>query len=277
MTVALVTDSNAQLPAELRDRFDVYVVPLVIVLDGQEFREGVDLGNDEFYARLAAGASVSTAAPAPGDVLEVYQQAIDAGANEIVSIHIGSNTSATCQAVRLAVPSCAVPVEMVDTGTASFAVSCCVRAAGEALVAGADRFSAAEVARATAARVDNVFIVGALDLARRGGRLGAGIDGTDGAPVLALRAGQMTAVGRVADVPAAVDAMTAYVVDAAAGASVRVGVGHALAPDIAAALAMSLHSRPEVVEVVHYEIGPSVGAHTGAGTVGACFVAGSPP
>ena len=272
VTVALVTDSNAQMPGALRERFDVRVVPLAIVLDGREYREGVDLTSDEFYARLAAGATVTTAAPSPGEALAVYQAAIDAGATQILSVHIGSNTSATCNAVQIAADACAVPVEVVDTGTASFAISCCVWAAADALAAGAEVEVAAHAARAAAATVGNVFVVGALDLARRGGRVGAGVDGeTDGVPVLALVQGQMNAVGRAATIEDAVQAMTDYVVGEAAGRRLRVGVGDALMPDLAAAFAESLRSRSETAELVHYDIGPSVGAHTGAGTVGACF------
>ncbi len=275
MTVALVTDSNSQMPKALRERFGVWVVPLTIVLDGEQFREGVDLTTEEFYARLAAGAAVSTAAPSPGEVLAVYQAAIDAGATEILSIHIGSNTSATCSAVQLAANASPVPVEVIDTGTASFAISCCVWAAGEALANGANRDAAAGAARATAASVDNVFVVGALDLARRGGRLVPGVKGAagdaDGTPVFALSGGQMQAIGRASDAEGAVHAMTAYVVDGADGRAVRVGVGDALTADLATAFADALRARPEVAELVHYEIGPSVGAHTGPGTVGACF------
>ncbi len=271
MTIALVTDSNAQMPVALRERFDVRVVPLAIVLDGREYREGVDLTNDEFYARLAAGATVTTAAPAPGEVLAVYQAAIDAGATEILSVHIGSNTSATCNAVRIAAGACSAPVEVVDTGTASFAISCCVWAAAHALAAGAEIEVAAEAARAAAATVGNVFVVGALDLTRRGGRLGAAVTESDGVPVLALADGQMNAVGRAATIEDAVQAMTDYVVGEARGRELRVGVGDALTPGLAAALADAMLERLEVVDLVRYEIGPSVGAHTGAGTVGACF------
>jgi fatty acid-binding protein DegV len=118
-------------------------------------------------------------------------------------------------------------------------------------------------------------VVGALDLARRGGRLAREVKGgagdADGIPVLALSGGQMQAVGRVNDQVGAVQTMTAYVVDRAAGRAVRVGVGDALSPDLASAFAAELGGRIEVVELVHYEIGPSVGAHTGIGTVGACF------
>jgi fatty acid-binding protein DegV len=65
--------------------------------------------------------------------------------------------------------------------------------------------------------------------------------------------------------------MTVYVIDGAGGAPQRVGVGDALTPELAGEYAARLADRPEVVELVRYEIGPSVGAHTGAGTVGACF------
>jgi DegV family protein with EDD domain len=273
VTIALVTDSNAQLPPELRTRYDVHVVPLTVVVDGRPYREGVDISSEDFYEQLAAGATVSTAAPSPGEVLAIYDAAIAGGATEIVSVHVGSNTSATCDAVRIAARSAAVPVEVVDTGTASFAVACCVWAAGEELARTGTARSAAEVARGTAMNVDNVFVVGALILARRGGRLAQDVTGIDerAVPVLALVDGRMHAVAQVDDVDGAVAAMTDYVAERSAGASVRVGVGNALAPEVAAVYADRLRELPEVVELVHYRIGPSVGAHTGAGTVGACF------
>jgi DegV family protein with EDD domain len=269
--IGLVTDSNAQLPADLRERYQVAVVPLTVVVDDQPYQEGVDITTAEFYARLAAGASVSTAAPSPGAVLTAYGQLAAAGATEILSIHIGSNTSATVNAVTVAARSSPVLVEIVDTGTASFAVACCVWAAGEALAAGADTSYAADVARRVASDLGNVFIVGALDLARRGGRLAAGAAEGEGLPVLALADGQMQPVGRAHDVESAVAAMTDYFVEVAAGAPQRVGVGDALTPELAEEYAGRLAERPEVAELVRYEIGPTVGAHTGAGTVGACF------
>jgi DegV family protein with EDD domain len=271
MTIALVTDSNAQLPPELRDRYDVRVVPLTVVVDGEPYQEGVNLPSAEFYARLAAGAEVSTAAPSPGDVIGVYEAAAAAGATEILSVHIGSNTSATVNAVKLAVGASPVPVEVVDTGTASFAVACCVWAAGEVLAAGADLVGAADEARNVADEVGNVFIVGALDLARRGGRLAEDAVEGGGLPVLALAGGQMKPVAQVHDADAAVEAMTDYFRATAAGRPQRVGVGDAVAPELARAYEDRLRELPEVAELVRYEIGPSVGAHTGPGTVGACF------
>src|SRR5262249_10248087 len=152
------------LPADLRERYQVGVVPLTVVLDEQPYQEGVDLTTAEFYERLTGGATVSTAAPSPGAVLAVYEEQAAAGATEILSIHIGSNTSATVNAVPGAAGSGRVRVGVGDGGRGSFGVACWVGAAGEALAAGADPPYAADVARRVAAELGNVFIVGALDL-----------------------------------------------------------------------------------------------------------------
>jgi DegV family protein with EDD domain len=268
---ALVTDSSAQLPPILRDRYGVRTVPITIVIDGEPYREGHDLTTTEFYSHLDRGAVVSTAAPSPGEVLETYEQCAGAGATEILSIHVGANTSGTVNAVGIAAASSPVPVTIVDTGTASFAVGCCVWAAGDVIAAGGDLASAEAASRSVAAHVANVFIVGALDLARRGGRLATDTSTGGGVPVLAFAGGEMSVLAEVGDVEAAIDAMTDYVGVTAAGEPQRVGVGDALAPELADEYEARLRALPEVVELVRYEVGPSVGAHTGRGTVGACF------
>ena len=276
--ITLVTDSNSQLPADLRDRYRIRVVPLVVVVDGEEHEEGIDLDAGEFYARLAAGASVSTAAPAPGRFVEAYEAAAAAGATQIVSIHIGSNTSATIDAARIAAEAVTVPVEIVDTETASFPVACCVWMAARALSAGGGVDEVVRAARDAAAVVDNVFVVGAIDLARRGGRLEPGAELGGGVPVLAMHGGTMNLVAQAADLDAAVDAMVAYVRERAGTTPLLVGIGHAGATELADSLAAALtggaraEGDPVVAELVRYTVSPSVGAHTGAGTAGCVFL-----
>jgi DegV family protein with EDD domain len=269
--IALVTDSNAMLPTGLRDRFSVEVVPLTIVVDDQPYAEGVEITTPTFYARLAAGAEVSTAAPPPGLFVAAYEQAAAAGADAVLSVHIGSNTSATVSSARIAAALSPVPVEIVDTGTASFPVACCVWAAGVVLERGGGLDDAAVAATAVADAVGNVFIVGALDLARRGGRLAPDVQEGGGVPVLALRSGTMEVLGRCHDVDGAVEQMVDAFRREAADRPMAVGVGDAAAPEVAAELATQLMARPEVDELVRYEVGPSVAAHSGLGTAGAVY------
>ncbi len=272
MRVALVTDSASMLEPALRERFSVRVVPLVVTLDGVAYREGADISTEQFYDRLGLGAEVGTAAPSPGEIAEVYEQAA-ATADAVLAIHVGSNLSGTVTAARVAARELTLPIEVVDTGTASFALGCCVWAAADAVAEGANLASASRRARSIAERVRTVFITGAAELARRGGRFDPSIElSGPGTPVIATGPGEafeQPATARDAD--EAVEAMAEHVAKIADGRPLRVGVGHARALDLADALEARLRQSSDVDELVRYEVGPSVGAHMGAGTVGAVF------
>ncbi|HEX9995330.1 MAG TPA: DegV family protein [Acidimicrobiales bacterium] len=270
--IGLCTDSNAQLPPELVERYGVEVVPLTVTVDGVDHLEGVDLDADAFYARFAAGRpQVATSQPSPGRFAEAYRRLADRGADEVLSVHVGSAVSGTLNAARIGARGAPVPVRLVDTGTASFGVGCCVWEAAEALRAGATADEAARVAEELAATIGNVFVVGALDLARAGGRLAAGVGEEAGVPVLSLVGGEIRAVGRAADADEAAAVMAGHVLAGGRDLRVAVGVADAAAGPVADALAERLLDRPEVRELVRYRVGPSVGAHTGPGTAGAFF------
>jgi DegV family protein with EDD domain len=274
--IGLVTDSNAQLPPELLERYGVEVVPLIVTVDGVDHLEGVDLDADAFYAAFAQGATpkVSTSQPSPGSFAAAYGRLAEAGAEEILSIHLGSAVSGTVNSARLAGTDSPVPVRVVDTGTASFGVGCCVWEAAEALRAGASAEEAAAVAETLAPRIGNVFVVQALDLARAGGRLAVGTEETEGVPVLSLVEGAVQVVGTAADVDGATAVMAERVRAAGSGLRVAVGIADAAAAPLWQALEAALTGAPEVSEVVRYRVGPSVGAHTGPGTAGAFYYEG---
>lgn len=270
--IGLCTDSNAQLPQKLGERYGAEVVPLTVVVDGQSYQEGIDLDADQFFARFERGKpEVSTAAPSPGAFAAAYQRLADRGATEILSVHLGASLSGTLNAARLGSQLVDVPVRLVDTNTASFAIACCLWEAADAIERGADIEAAARVAESIAERCGNVFIVGALDLARAGGRLAAGVEDSHAVPVLALVDGAMAPVATVATGEDAVAAMAEHV--RASGTRLRVGVGWADAATepLADDLVARLTGTPEVLDVVRYRIAPSVGVHTGPGTVGAVY------
>lgn len=262
----IVTDSNAMLPAELVACFGILQVPLTVVVDGQAQHEHeIDLA--EFYDQLRDGRPVSTAAPSPGEVLATYHSALELGAESILSIHVGSNQSATVNAARLAAQEVDVPVTIVDTGTASFIEGCCVWRAAEALTKGANVDEAAAAASAVAGEAQSVFTIGEISRAAQGGRIAVS-DGA-GVPVYASSGPEIRELERVTSEGAAVALMTAQVAEHPG--LLRVGIGHADAPDAADALERSVRRLPNVKETIRYIVGPSVAAHTGAGTFGAVY------
>lgn len=273
--IAIVTDSNSQLPPELAERYGVEVVPLTITVDGIDHAEGVDLDADAFYARFENGTpTVATSQPSPGAFAEAYARAAAAGASEILSIHIGSAISGTLNSARIATTGSPVPVRLVDTGTASFGIACCVWEAAEALERGASVDEAAAIAETLAGSIGNVFVVAALDLARSGGRLRVDLDTGDPAaaiPVLSLVEGRIRPVGHARDVDEAARVMADFATLSGESLKAAVGIADRGAMPLWTALEEHLAAAPQVREVVRYRIGPSVGAHTGPGTAGAFF------
>jgi DegV family protein with EDD domain len=271
--IGIVTDSNAQLPPELVERYSVEVVPLTVTIDGVDYAEGVDLDADAFYARFAeASPTVSTSQPSPGRFAEAYARVAERGASEILSIHLGSAISGTLNSARIATSGSPVPVRLVDTGTASFGVACCVWEAAEAVAAGATAAEAGAVAERLGSRVGNVFVVQALDLARAGGRLAVNVEAEASAiPVLSLVDGEIKAVGRASDVEEAATVMADYVTLAGESLKVAVGIADKAAAPFWTALEARLTGAEQVKAIVRYRVGPSVGVHTGPGTAGAFF------
>ena len=274
--IGIVTDSNAQLPESLIERYDLHVVPLRVSIDGVDYEEGVDLDADQFYARFQGGASpnIATSQPSPGRFLATYRELAARGVTEILSIHIGAEYSGTLNAASAAAARSPVPVHLVDTKVASFGIAFAVWEAAEALRNGRDAAGAIAAALAVIPRIGNVFVVGALELGRAGGRIMVEeIEAAGPTPVLSLRAGAVEVVTRVFSVADAALAMAEFVLAAGGGLRVASGIADAAARPLSDALEAQLGTHPSVAEFLHYRIGPSVGAHTGPGTAGVFFVA----
>ncbi len=270
--IGICTDSNSQLPADLAGRYGIEVVPLTITVDEIDYLEGVDLDADEFYAKYTNGHRpvTATSQPSPGQFAVTYEALLARGCTEILSIHVTAAMSGTINAARLAAHSVPAPVRLVDSGTASFGISCCVWAAAAAIANGATLDEAAQIAEHLAPKIGNVFMVGALDHLHGNGR-GTDLQHEGGLPVLTMRSGRVEVVARVSSVVEAVNTMATYAIGG--GDRLRVAVGHSdweTAP-IADALEAAICEAANVIDVVRYRVGPSVGVHTGPGTAG-CFM-----
>lgn len=273
-TVGIVVDSNSQIPAELAAAWGIEVVAIPVTIAERSYLEGVDLDADAFWRLLVPDAdgvlpAVSTSLPSPGQLIEAYQRLIDGGATSIVSVHVGEAYSGTINAARLAANNVDVPVELVDTGTASFGIAACAIEAARVARSGSDTAAAAEAARAVAARIRSVFIAQALDFAT-GGRMGSHLPvDSDEVQVIATGPGLVIeVVGAGRSVDDLCDLMAETMSNDGAPIHVAVGVADPAATPFADGLESRLRDRPDVIDVVVYRVGPSVGAHFGPGTAG---------
>ena len=174
--VAIVTDSTADLAPAAAAAAGLRVVPLFVTFGDEEFRVGVDLSTEQFWARMLAPDAPfpTTAAPSPGTFRETFETCFAEGADAIVCPTIGTKLSATFQSATLAAQ--ALPdreIHVIDTGSTSMSTGIPALMAAEMAAAGA---AGAEIAAAIRDRLPDVDLyvaVDTLEYLRKGGRLSA--------------------------------------------------------------------------------------------------------
>lgn len=117
--ISVVTDSTASLPPDLAKEKNIDVIPAVITFKDKSFRDGVDIGMEEFMRLLKESPTLpTTAAPALGDYITVYQR----HPGNIVSVHLGSGFSAIFSSAEAATREVGERVHPFDTGSVSLGV-----------------------------------------------------------------------------------------------------------------------------------------------------------
>lgn len=94
--IAIVTDSNSGITQEEAQKMGIYVLPMPFTIDGNEYFEGINLTQEEFYEKLKGDADIATSQPSPHSILELWEKLL-AEYDEIVHIPMSSGLSGSCQ------------------------------------------------------------------------------------------------------------------------------------------------------------------------------------
>lgn len=101
MTVAILTDSTADLTLEELDEMSVFMIPLTVHIDGTDYVDGYDIDAHQFYKLLDASSSLPRSSqPAPGAFIKMYEQIKSAGFSEVVGIFLNSEFSGTYHSAK---------------------------------------------------------------------------------------------------------------------------------------------------------------------------------
>ncbi|HEX3233243.1 MAG TPA: DegV family protein [Gemmatimonadales bacterium] len=118
--VAVVTDSSADLPDGVLDRYGISLIPLQVVFGEETFRDRVELAPEEFYRRLRRSAELpTTSQPTPADFVRVLRDAREE-ADEVVAVFLSASLSGTFGSAQAAVRDAGLSgVHLVDSRSAS--------------------------------------------------------------------------------------------------------------------------------------------------------------
>jgi DegV family protein with EDD domain len=271
VSVAIVTDSTADLPLQLARSRSITVVPLTLNFEGRSLLDGVDIRPSEFYRKLPnATTHPTTSQPSAGSFAEAYSELL-ADHSDIISIHISEKLSGTyASAVQGAEMTDSKRVHVIDSQLVSMSLGLLALAASEMVSRGDD--AAAIVDRTTSMReqVQTYFSVATLEFLRRGGRIGraSALLGSvlQVKPVLCIRDGLVTPLERVRTFDRALNRVVELTREVDRGKGLCVIVGHADAEADAERVARELE--PHCNTLMIQPLGPVVGAHAGPGVVG---------
>ncbi len=174
----MVTDTTTYLPAQLLERLAITEVSLYVGWGGDLRPESEYDDLDLFYEKLRDTPDLpTTSQPSVGDFVAVYEPLIRAG-RDVVSIHIASGLSGTCESAKSAVETLAKDghpgrIEVVDGQTGSGGLGLLVVAAARAAEAGGDLDAVTAAVRKARERLQMWFCLDTLEYLRRGGRIGA--------------------------------------------------------------------------------------------------------
>lgn len=279
--IAIITDSTVNLPENFLRQYPITVLPQVLIWSGETYEDGVDIRPGEFYERLKNSKQMpSTSQVTPQSFLGAYQKLLEEG-YEILAILISQGLSGTITSAiqaKEAFPD--APIEIVDSQTTSLAMGFQVLSAAEMTRQGVGLQEMKRMAEKARDQVGVIFAVDTLEFLHRGGRIGGGSRFLGTAlnikPILEVTGGRVEAVERVRTRTKSLARLVELVEERIGSKKpVRLAALHANARDEALEALAQASNRIESIQTILAEVSPVIGTHTGPGTVGLAWMAGT--
>lgn len=163
------TDSPADVPAEIRERYDILVIPLHIILDDDCFEDGVNIQPDDLYAFYKkTGRLPKTSAVSVAEYTDFFKELTQDGSS-VVHISFSSALSATHQNARLAAEDFD-NVYIVDSKSLSTGIALLAIKAAQLAQDGLDAKTIAHEMEYKREKVVTTFILDKLEFLYKGGR-----------------------------------------------------------------------------------------------------------
>ena len=274
--VAVVTDSVANLPPELVERYSITIISLLVAFGPKVFRDGVDMTSAQFYRRLGEDKHLpTTSTPSMGDFLGLFHR-LAREAEAIACIHLAHEFSGTVAiAEEVGQSFKEVPVRVVDSRSAAMAEGFVVLEAARMAAKGGDLVAVVVRARGMIPRVNLVVMLDTLKYLYRGGRIGRAARLMGSAlqfkPVLSVENGAVDALERPRTWAKAVQRILEIMATRVRGRPVHAAVVHADALDKAEQLRRKVASLFNCRELYVTDLTPVMGTHAGPGVLGVAW------
>lgn len=273
--IKVVTDSTADIPEELVQKYNITVIPLNVHFGDEQFEDGVNLKPKEFYAKLTSSDVLpKTSQPSPQQFEELYRHVATDKDDQILSIHLSSQMSGTMQAALIAKEELKneLNIHVYDSKRASYAIGIVVVEIAKLVAKGADLETCQKRLNELLGDARVYFMVDTLEFLQKNGRIGkaSALLGSllKMKPILSLtEAGEVYPHEKVRGQKKAAARIIALLKEEFGSGEVHVGISHAINEELANELSLEVKHQFDTQSVVLTEIGSVIGAHVGPGTV----------
>jgi DegV family protein with EDD domain len=279
--IAILTDTDASLPAAVAARHDIRQVPIVIQFGQESLMSGTEIDDAQLFARVdREGVLPTTSAPAPGQFAEAFQQAFDDGAESAICFCVSSEVSATYGAALTAAGT--LPdreITVVDTLSLSMGQGYMALVAAEARDAGAAKDEIVAQALAIQERTYLYAALATLKYLAMSGRVGGLAAGMANLlnikPILTIQDGKLDLLEKVRSQRRAWARAIELAAQSIDGRPIeRLAILHVAVPDDARRFQEQvLAVLPYKGEIIFAELGAGLSVHAGSGVVGLVAVA----
>jgi len=196
--IAIVTDSTADIPKDLIEKYKIKIVPLYVNFeDGSYLENGVDLTSKQFYEKLEnAKKQVTTSQPTPQDFIKTYEELLKDN-KAIISIHISQKMSGTFASAEMAGKELSGnDIEVIDSQLVHMPLCILVIRAAELALDGKSKEEILNDINELKQRITILFIPSSLKYLIMNGRIGRakGLIASvlEICPILTLHAGEVS-------------------------------------------------------------------------------------
>ena len=171
MKTAIMTDTNSGITKDIAKELGIYVIPMPVIIDEKTYYENDTITEEEFFCALSGDRHITTSQPSPGDVMDLWNQILDEGYDELVYIPMSSGLSNSCAAALGYSQEYDGKVEVIDNHRISVTMYQSVLHARDLALQGA---SAKEIKTALENDAYNSSIylaVNTLEYLKKGGRI----------------------------------------------------------------------------------------------------------
>ena len=273
--IKIICDSLSDIPKDLLEKYDIEVVPLTVIVDGKEYKDGIDITKEEFYKILRdEKVYPKTSQATYAQFTEVFEKYIKQG-KEIIYISGSSSATGTYQSANMAKNDLDTDnIYTYDSQTFSFGIGYLVVKAAELAKEGKSPNDIIEILNDIREKSYLLFSVDTLDYLKNGGRISS-TKATIGSilnikPILDVKDGLVSSVAQVRGKKNVISKMIELVKENCGEdlSNQIIYIGYSDDFKEKEKLTDAIKEEFNPIDIQYFMVGTCIGAHSGPGVTG---------